>query len=129
MKKIKSKKGKEKNDWNTPDGRRSIVRAVFQHLRDNPDDIGQILDCRKTRAIVEKVGNTEIPPDVIAVCVPFGDSNKPPHPKPGEKGAGGSLYLEIPPDELDINETPILRYSCTYPLWGGRYKKKAPKRR
>ena len=117
MKKNKLKKSTRTNDWNTPDGRRAIVRAIFQHIRDYPADAQWILDYGKAREMVARVGNTKIPSDVIVACRPFGDRDKPPGAPQSERGVGGSLILEIPPANIGIDTAELLTYSCTYPLW------------
>lgn len=105
------------NDWTKIDGKREIVKAVFQHLRDNPNDVPLILDYGLARGIVAKVGDTEIPNDVRVFCLPLGDRLKDGDGSTQQKGLGGSLILEIPPDHLDINGPEILRYACTYSPW------------
>lgn len=105
------------NDWTTNDGKREIVKAVFQHLRDNPKDVPRILDFGLARGIVAKVGDTEIPDDVRVFCLPLGDRLKDGDGSPQQKGLGGSLILEIPPEHLDIESKEILDYACTYSPW------------
>lgn len=105
------------NDWTTNDGKREIVKAVFKHLRDNPKDVPRILDHNLAREIVAKVGDTEIPADVQVLCLPLGDRLKDGDGSTQQKGLGGSLILEIPPGNLDINGKEILTYACTYSPW------------
>ena len=129
MKNNKSKKRRLTNDWDTPTGRRAIVRAVFQHIRDYPPDAQWILDYGKAREIVARVGNTKIPEDVIVACRPLGDRNKPPDAQQSERGVGGSLILEIPPANIGIGTAEILTYSCTYPLWRKYHGPRRPTKR
>jgi len=105
------------NDWKTPAGRKAIVLAVFDHLRKNPGDIPRMLDYGSAREMVAQVGETEIPPDVRVFCLPLGDRLKGGDGSDGEKGAGGSLILEIPPDDLPLDQPEILTYACTYSPW------------
>jgi hypothetical protein len=130
MKKNRAKTNTLVNNWDSPAGRREIVRAVFQYIRDNPAEAEGILDYAKAREIVTRVGNTKIPGDVIVACRPLGDRNKPPGAIPSERGVGGSLILEIPPATIAIGSDEILTYSCTYPLWA-RYRttRRSTKRR
>jgi hypothetical protein len=117
MKNKKAKKSKAINDWNTPEGRRKIVRLVVQHLRDHPEYIPWILDYGNARQIVQDVGQTVIPQDVSVFVLPLDNSDKPKNAPPGEKGVGGALILEIPPASIAINSKELLTYTCTYPLW------------
>lgn len=105
------------NDWKTNDGKREIVKAVFQHLRDTPGDVPRILDYGSARELVAKVGKTEIPADVRVFCLPQGDRLKDGDGSMQQKGLGGSLILEIPPGDVDINSKEILLYACTYSPW------------
>jgi hypothetical protein len=105
------------NDWTTNDGKREIVKAVFKHLRATPEDVPRILDCGLARGIVAKVGDTQIPDDVQVFCLPLGDRLKDGDGSTQQKGLGGSLILEIPPEHLDIESKEILLYACTYSPW------------
>jgi len=105
------------NDWTTNDGKREIVKAVIQHLRDNPKDVPRILDYGLARGIVAKVGDTVIPDDVRVFCLPLGDGLKGGDGSTQQEGLGGSLILEIPPEDLDIESKEILLYACTYSPW------------
>jgi hypothetical protein len=96
------------NDFNTNAGKVAIVRAVFRRLRNNEVPISDFLDCTKTKAIVETLGDTTVPANVKVYALPEGDR---------DLLAGRSLILEIPPAPVPIDSEELLTYACTYTLW------------
>lgn len=111
--------------WDTRDGKTALVRAIFQHFKDNEAARNDCLDYEKGYAIVREVAGKlgiEVPPDARILFLPEGDWQKgePPEQKMTlasglVHNAGSSLIIDLPPKDLTIKES--LRYACTYVPW------------
>lgn len=97
------------NDWNTNDGKRQIVWAIFEKLRSSqPSTVSDFLKCANTKTMAATMGDTNVPGRVCVYALPEGDRML---------GAGCSLILEIPPAAVPLGSEEILSYACTYTLW------------
>jgi hypothetical protein len=102
-----------KYDWDTDDGKREIVWAIFEWLHGNDERIRAFRDCKKTRTITEDdILHVKLPADAEIFCFREGDESLGPNPK-----AASSLILEIPPDVTGLGTPEILQYACSYNLW------------
>jgi hypothetical protein len=120
-----SKAATTRYDWNTPDGKREIVWAIFDWLRAHKDRIRDFRDCKKTRTITEKeILHITLPEKAELFCFQEGDESLGPNPK-----AGSSLILEIPPDVTELGTPEILQYACSYNLWATLLPKRKPSRK
>lgn len=117
--------GESALNWNTRAGKTALVRAVFQHLKDNPEERSRCLDYEAGYEIVQaaakKIG-MEVPSEARVLFLPEGDWEKgePPEQKtrvaPGlVHNAGSSLIIDLPPEGATAEES--LKYACTYVPW------------
>lgn len=134
-------------DWNTHEGKLTIVQNVMRYLHDNPTEYTRCLDYQCARDIViracKAMGNSlEIPRDSRVLFLPAGDnllgdepdtddaSNLSSQLSPQAKlqlqcggipyNAGSSLIITLPPwNEIAQNpNNPDFRYyACSYIIW------------
>lgn len=128
MKKNKSEKARTPFDWTNVEGKREIVFAIVQWLRDDPDPpkrIDAYRKCADTRKITEDeiIYPVKLPKNAEIYCLRQGDEALGPIRK-----AYASLVVEIPPDQI-TDPKEVLRYACTYNLWVGLRPKGKRKKR
>lgn len=121
-------------DWNTNEGKKSIVRMLIKHLNANLPERKLCLDYEYGKTMTETVTRAKLPAGAKVVFLPEGDNlngEEPLHPG-GEPetaqarmlggriqyNAGSSLIITLPPADLeDPKEEKILHYACSYIIW------------